>query len=352
LFVTECTISQRVLKLKALMDGRLPINHPAIPEIVAEYKSRMAGYRGEKTLDFYLSMLPDSKYQIFHGIRLFYRGYFFQIDILILCSSFALVLEAKNIAGELKFEKNFNQVTCKKNGQEERKKNPVLQAKLQAKKLKGWLHEHHCPDIPIHYLFVNSNEKTKIIAEPGTEQITSHICNSEVLIEKIEQIANINKVEKLDSKELRKIKRLLLTKHTPENPDILKQFNLSPKEILTGVKCPKCSFLPMIYQYGTWYCPTCKEKSKTAHESAIYEYFLLVKPAITNAELREFLQIGSIKVASKMLTSMNLPFTGKFKNRVYCQPTIQDQMVSNPADSLQRMQMIVKKPPPQKQTQK
>jgi len=321
LFCNECSKSIRIQKLEILL-RRLPYNHPVYPEVVAEYKSRMAGYRGEKSLLFYLSMLPDEKYYIFHGIRLLYKGYYFQMDYLILCSSFALVLEVKNISGELNFKKEFNQATCKKNGNEERIKNPVLQARLQAKKLKGWMLNHHCPTIPVHYLVVNSNEKTTITSSPGIEQITRHICNSEDLIDKIDQIANYNLQEKLDSKEIKRIKRLLLTKHTPENPDILKQFNLSPSELPNGVICPTCRFLPMNFHHGTWNCPKCKLKSKTAHIPTIYEYFLLIKPSITNAELREILQIHSISIASKILTSMELPFSGTYRNRVYHQQPV------------------------------
>jgi len=315
--IEECSnISLRVQKLEALLNGRLPNQHPVWPDVMNEYKSRTAGQRGEKSLYFHLSMLLDSKYQIYHGIRLQYRGYYFQIDFLVLCTAFALVLEVKNRSGELKFEKEFNQSTCKKNGQEERIKNPVLQAKLQARKLRGWLKDHNI-EIPIPYLFVNCNDKTLILSDPQNEQITSHICNSEVLIEKIDQIANYYKIDKLDAKELRKLKRLLLSKHTPENPDILKQFNLSPNEILTGVKCPICNFLPVNYQYGTWRCPKCNMKSKTAHIPAINDHFLLIKPTITNAELRAFLHIDSIRITGKILVSLNLPFTGKFRDRVY-----------------------------------
>lgn len=319
--IEECSnISIRIQKLEALL-GRLSNNHPVWPDVVNEYKSRVAGLRGEKSLYFHLSMLSETKYQIFHGLRLQYRGFFFQMDFLILCAAFALVLEVKNRSGEINFKKEFNQSTCKKKGEEERIKNPVLQAKLQAKKLKVWLKDHHCPDIPVHYLFVNSNERTLILSDPGNEQITRYICNSEVLIEKIEQLANFNKKDKMDAKELRKLKRLLLSKHTPENPDILKQFNLSPKDIPTGVKCPTCEFIPMIYQYGSWCCPKCKMKSKTAHIPSINDYFLLIKPTITNAELRAFLHIHSIRVSGKFLAEMKLPFTGTYKNRVYYQET-------------------------------
>ncbi len=246
LIAKACSITRRIQKLDAL-GRRLPLNHPIHPDVIAELNNRMAGYRGEKSLDFYLSVLPDSKYYIFHGLRLKYRKYFFQIDNFLLNSSFGLILEVKNMAGELRFEKKFNQMIQTKKNSSDRKTNPVLQAKLQAFKLKKWFKEHNCPDIPIYYLFVNSNTKTIISSEPGNEQINRYICNSEVLIDKIAQIENINKSEILSSKEIRKVKRLLITNHTPENPDILQQFKLSQNDIPTGVQCPKCNCLPMVY---------------------------------------------------------------------------------------------------------
>ncbi len=319
------SIPIRMEKLEALLNGRLSPNDPILPEIAAEHRKWQAGYRGEKAVELYLKMLPETRYYIFHSLRLRLGEFFFQIDYLVLCAAFAIALEVKNRAGELNFKKNFNQTTCKKNGEEERIQNPVLQVRLQAIKFKAWLQEYHFTEIPVYYLFVNSNGKTLIAADPGNETITSHICNSEFLLEKIEQLASYNQAAKLDSKELRKIKRLLLIKHTPENLDILKQFNLSPKDILTGVKCPKCDSLPMDYQKGFWLCLRCNTKSKGAHIPAINEYFLLIKPTITNSELREWLRVGSIRMAGKLLVSLNLPFTGKFKDRVYHQLPVKNR---------------------------
>ncbi|MFP5114203.1 nuclease-related domain-containing protein [Bacillaceae bacterium C204] len=136
MFCNECTISLRIKKLEILLQ-RLPYNHPVHPEVVAEYKSRMAGYRGEKSLLFYLNMLPDEKYYIFHGIRLLCKGYYFQMDYLILCSAFVLVLEVKNISGELKFEKDFNQTTCKKKGTRKESGTPSYKQGFKRRSLKA-----------------------------------------------------------------------------------------------------------------------------------------------------------------------------------------------------------------------
>jgi hypothetical protein len=120
-----------------------------------------------------------------------------------------------------------------------------------------------------------------------------------------------------DEKELRKINKLLLTSNTPEDPQLLSKHNLSRNEILTGVHCPRCLFLPMTYQSGTWKCPKCRTQSKTAFIDTFHDYFHLISPTINNAEARRLLQINSPKMAHHYLTSMNLNSTGKFKSKIY-----------------------------------
>ena len=321
MMVKPCTLSWRIIKLKALK-GRFPNNQPLWPSIAMEYTNRVNGYKGEKSLDFYLDQLSQTKYEIYHDLRLFDGKYYFQIDTFVQCTGFQLVIESKNRRGEIKFERGFQQTTLKINNHTKRIANPVLQAKQQALKLKKWLQEHNCKELPTRFLFVNSKEETLIVADPDHE-LAPHIVNSEGLLEKISQMANYYKENNIDKKDLRKIKNLLLTNHTPDNPDILQEFHVNPKNILPGVRCPQCKTLSMYYRDGKWHCQDCNTTSKDAHEQAIYEYFLLINPSITNSELRKFLQLQSRKVAHKLLTSMKLPFTGEKKSRIYHQPPLE-----------------------------
>jgi hypothetical protein len=316
LIVKECKVSLRIQKYEAL-GRRIVANHPIRPILADEYHNWMAGYKGEKSLEYHLSMLPEEKYLIFHNIRLLLGKYYFQMDYLLLCAAFGLVLEVKNRKGTYLFEKYLNQVSLKTTEKDERIKNPVLQAKLQATKLKKWLTKHNFPAFPIHCFFVNSNNRAIIRTDPGNEQILRNICNSESLVEKITHIESFEKKEMVDTKTLRKMKRLILSSDTPETFDILKHFLLSLHDILTGVQCPDCGFLSMNYKYGIWSCPNCQCHSKTAHIQAIRDYFLLIKPSITNSELREFLHIDSPRVANKILRQLNLPSEGTFKGRIY-----------------------------------
>jgi hypothetical protein len=74
--------------------------------------------------------------------------------------------------------------------------------------------------------------------------------------------------------QLEKLKETLLQLHQPLDLDIMSQYAISPQEIKTGVGCPQCKHLPMVWEHGFWFCSNCLQKSRTAHFQAIYEYGL------------------------------------------------------------------------------
>lgn len=137
---------------------------------------------------------------------------------------------------------------------------------------------------------------------------------------KIEELEKFNKKDILDAKMCAKIKRLLLSKHTPLRFDILQKYGIDKNKIHNGVQCPSCSFIPMQYRGRTWECAACYHHSKDAHLKAIQDYFLIYKPTITNTELREFLFLPSPRAATYLLSFLDFPSTGTNKGRVYHQP--------------------------------
>lgn len=313
-----CVLPSCIVKYQALI-RRLAENELVKYDVVTDYNNRLTGYLGEESvMNFHLEPISDLNFQIYHDLRLFHKNYFFQIDILILCAYFALVLEVKNWARDWHFDKVLHQTMVDNNGKMERTKNPVFQARLQAFKLREWLRLNKITGIPIQYLFVNSNEKSNIIIQEDNKY-KWNVCNSEYLLEKVDQMSNDYSIELLDEKELKKINKLLLTSHTPENIDLLEKYHLSRNHILTGVHCPDCNHLPMNYHAGTWKCPKCRIQSKTVFINTLQDYFHIISPTITNAEARRFLQIDSPKMAHYYLNSSSLNSTGTFKNKIYHQ---------------------------------
>ncbi len=121
----------------------------------------------------------------------------------------------------------------------------------------------------------------------------------------------------MSKKELKKLANSLLKAHCPYIPNLLENYKISIDDLATGVQCPNCAALPMTRKWGTWSCDSCSFTSRDAHLMALRDYALLIKPTITNRELREFLHIKSASVAVKLLDRLNLPYTGSTRDRVY-----------------------------------
>ena len=126
---------------------------------------RTAGYWGEQSVRSILEVLPKNEYFIFHDLRLQGKPYPFQIDLLVLSSFFFLILEVKNMAGELYFDDSFKQIIRTLNDQNEAFDDPVLQVNLQRKQLLAWLSAKKLPPIPIETLVVSANSKAVLRAE-------------------------------------------------------------------------------------------------------------------------------------------------------------------------------------------
>ncbi|WP_370529735.1 nuclease-related domain-containing protein [Alkalihalobacillus sp. AL-G] len=60
-----------------------PQNHPKTALIERRHARSLAGYRGERSLEYYFSFLPEKGSYIFHGLRLPFLSNHFQMDVLI-----------------------------------------------------------------------------------------------------------------------------------------------------------------------------------------------------------------------------------------------------------------------------
>lgn len=297
--------SERLRMLEALK-CRVPESHPKSADITYDLIKLRSGYKGEKTVKYYLDFLPEKEYLIIHNRRLPSGIHHFQMDFLILTTRFVLIVESKNILGELHFDSSFNQLIRKHNEQEEGFPDPVLQVKWHQKQLRGYI-----PKFPIETLAIMSNPSSIIKANPGDKEITRIVIRSQSLLERIEEMDGKYQKELLDRKQLRKLGKQLLKCHVPEDMDLIKYYGLQNSEIVPGVQCPNCQHIPMIRHKKKWFCKKCNHFSKDAHEQAIQDYLLLINPTITNQQFREFTHVSSVFTANRMLTSTNLVSTAQ-----------------------------------------
>ncbi|UZJ79403.1 nuclease-related domain-containing protein [Fictibacillus sp. KU28468] len=316
MIVKERKVPITVRKLEALL-RRLPPDHRKRPDISDQLARRMAGYRGELAIDYHLGYLLKKDYLIFNDLRLTDGERFFQIDTLILSPHYFLILEVKNISGTLVFDHNYKQLIRVSGEKEEGFADPVLQVERHRVQLQDWLSAQKLPQVPIEMLVVMSNPNTVIKntllnLDPSTSKRVIHGAN---LLLKIKMYEKMHVKEQLNPQQIKKLSRKLVNSHTPSDPQILQQIH--KEEILTGVECPECSALPMIRLHAKWVCTQCGSFSKDAHFAAITDYKLLIGLSVSNSELRSFLHLSSVSVSSRILQSMNLSYTGTYRNRNY-----------------------------------
>ncbi|MED2971128.1 nuclease-related domain-containing protein [Fictibacillus sp. B-59209] len=301
-----------IRKLNALL-RRLPQHHPQRKDIEASFAKYMAGYRGEESIDYVLGFLPEKEYYILHDVRLSDGVRYFQIDTLIVSSKFILLLEIKNISGTLVFDQTFNQLIRITDEKEEAFPDPILQIQRHEQQFRAWLHQHHFHQIPIESLVITLIKNSRDNQAEHLEMVI----HSGKLSKKVNDFERLYLSPILTDKLIKKLLRQMSKKHTPLSIDLLQRFDIKTDELLTGVHCPDCGYLPMKRMQAKWICPKCLKTSKDAHLMALVDYELLLGSTINNCQFRQFLLISSSSIAHKMLCSMNLPVSGSFKDKIY-----------------------------------
>jgi hypothetical protein len=188
---------------------------------------------------------------------------------------------------------------------------------VQKSRLTDWLTLHNFPPIPIETLIANANSNTIIKTTPGHASIFKQITGKETLNAKIQTLEKAYPSPQLTQRQLNKLSTVFLQKHTPLNQNILNLYQIPETELLRGVQCPECSAIPMKRQRGKWSCPQCSYSSKDAHIQTLRDFALLIRPTVTNKDVRSFLQIESGTIANRILTDMNLEYSGSCKGREY-----------------------------------
>ncbi|PEJ59515.1 hypothetical protein CN692_04800 [Bacillus sp. AFS002410] len=207
-------------KLEALL-RRLPSNHPARYKIESDFMKMKAGFTGEKKIDFYLELLPKDEFSILHNIRLKNEeNHFFQIDTLLLTCNYILILEVKNILGNIIFEKDFNQFIRIHDDKEENFPNPILQVNRQQKHLQTFLQKLKLVVPPIYSFILISNSSSVIKTTLRNNKILENVFHTELLPLKVQKLNEIVEKQSLSSNQIKKISKALLKYHVSLNPNV------------------------------------------------------------------------------------------------------------------------------------
>lgn len=279
-----------------------------------------AGCKGEASVDYPLSLLPEKEFLILHNLRLHEGEHYFQIDCLILTAQFFLILEIKHIAGVNTFNTRLHQLVRTIGGNVQRFSYPFAQTANLTIHFHEWLETHKWPNVPIKKLVVLSSPRAIIETEQADAKFFEAICFIEWLPHKIRELIAAYPQQLFSYSRLKSISRRLCKADEPLMQDVLSVYQVTPDQIFRGVQCPSCQMFGMERQKAKWVCPACKCPSKDAHLSALKDYALLFGSSMTNRQCRDFLKLGSRSIAQKMLKSLQIPSTGLNKGTIYQLP--------------------------------
>ncbi|MFZ3577491.1 nuclease-related domain-containing protein [Virgibacillus sp. DJP39] len=295
--------------LEALI-RRLP---PGQNKLQAELAKSNKGFKGEKTVDRFTATLPQNNFTILHDLFLHNKSSSFQIDTLIISPHCIYVVEIKNFVGTVTFDLIVNQLTREHNGHVSGFRNPMIQATTNRHLLTEWLSEHNIVDIPIHPIVAISEPSTIIRVKPAERDISESVMHGEYMPQQIMKMEHA-----LEGKRHaylhQKIGTLLIAEEGTFNFDYQKKYGIQPGEIMNGVQCPRCGLIGMERKQKSWHCTACGEKDKKAYLTALSDYFILVKPWITNSECMKYLQVNSRHIVTRLLKSSDLTYDEQNKS--------------------------------------
>ncbi|MCP3029394.1 nuclease-related domain-containing protein [Halobacillus sp. A5] len=310
---------RRSSKLKVLyyLLEALPESHPVVEQVKEEVLFSAPGERGEESLDFHLDYL-DPPFLILHNLRLFDGLHYFQIDTLLMFPQFILLLEVKNISGELTYDTDHHQLIRTKDGDRVSFPDSIEQVDRQQILLKKWLRKNCAFSLPVESLVVLASAKSPVeITGDNRKEAGERMVRRHSLLSRVKQLRNTVIGEEKSMEELSKVAHRLKSAHEPYVFNYRERFKLSYEDLHLGVRCPDCHRYRMKWQQAKWLCRFCGEQSKDVHHYALERFSYLVSETISNREAREFLGIESRYIVKRLLKHYPLVEKGAKKGARY-----------------------------------
>lgn len=271
--------------------SRLPHGHPKLNVLRQNAARLQKGYNGERKLDYYLKSL-DRYFSILSDVTLSIYDKQFQMDSLIVTATAIYIIEVKSLDGTVTFHTGLKQLTQSTGEKLVGMKYPITQAESTLFHLLRWLQNQNLSGLPIYY-FITIAERSTIIHVNGDENsIVKAVSYADEIPDRLMNMSSKLAESKVENNPLKnKIVQTVLQNCEELKIETLEKVGLNINDILPGVHCPACNKLGMSRSRYGWYCPFCKNFSRSAHIKALRDFALIFGYEITNRQCREFLGI-------------------------------------------------------------
>lgn len=291
---------------------RLSPTHPKRTAVKTSLNNAKAGYGGEVRLDEALEFFdPPYAHQILQDYSL-PTPFKIQVDTLMLTQSCIFLLEVKNITGKLQFKQNPSALySVLADGKIKSYKSPVTQMNETTMRMRAFLKTLGCP-LPVMSIIVIAHPSQIVEDAPHAARILS-AGEVNFYLSEMQLPDPILSIEKF-----RCLGETFLSAHQayPSFP-LAPRFQIERSEIETGVFCPRCHLGKMERTKLAWECETCRLISRSAHSTALDDWFMLIKSSISTAECCEFIGLTSLETAKHFLIKNGCQPVGGRRYRHY-----------------------------------
>lgn len=294
---------------------RLPEHHPQRQFLQVELFRTAAGKRGEDRLERKLiEFSPEENHRFLRNVCLTLGDWKVQIDGLLLTERGTIVIESKNISGQLYFNNStgeFPRIDLE--GIRTVMEDPTSQVNKHVRFLKKFFKQHKI-NLPIEGVVVFTSKHCEFMVKPAS----NYVCKTYQLIDYLFDILQIFP-QKVANQNLAKIDKLLQKFHTPyKRHPLCQQYNIDAGELQSGILCHSCKKFSMSRRHKSgWLCGSCQTVDPLAFQYALQEYFSLIDTQLSNRQIRQFCNLESPYVASRLLSTFELETAGALRNRTY-----------------------------------
>lgn len=288
---------------------RLMPSHPLYPKISRELQQVEAGDHGEQFIMQQLEKLSRSlDMKVLHNVAI-QKPVPIQLDIVIIMPSEVIIVESKNIRGQIQLKMKPRQlIRVLDNGERSIFNHPEVQLEEYVYSLSEFFHRHQT-EVKVGGVVIFPFNNASIDYEDGQFPILVMRELSNYLRQRSPNNPPINSYD---------IAQLLLRYHQPyKSSPLCKYYKIDPKFIKPGVICPQCQCTQMQREHYKWICPQCQHEDIKAHRQALQDYSLLISNQITNQQAQHFLCLPNRHHVKRMLQTTCVRKNGVTSNTVY-----------------------------------
>lgn len=304
---------------------RLPMTHEKYEKIHSDFYNGKAGFGGEKEFDYYLrEFIPPYPHAILHDLYLKQDQSYFQMDSILITPSVIILFEIKNIAGKLHIKQNPTQfIRESATGQRTVLKSPLAELERKKHFFTRWLQQRNI-EIPLmeYVVFAYRNELTIENLAASNLAFSYEIPNKLRILNMQPDILTPEQIHRLANE--------LKNAHREYEPfPLTEKYDLTTKELTSGIACPNCNRLSMRWQSRKWRCLTCNHQDPIAHLAALQDWYCIEGAQLTNRQFRHFSNTPSRHIVKRLLANPFTQLSGKKRYAVY---HLSPELLNNPTN--------------------